>query len=71
MGVQAAHGQGVAMAFEAQAQAARVVPQVQRPGASPRVDVKAEIQKSAMEKLRKSGRPEDAAAVFRSMKLFG
>jgi len=53
------------------AQAAKTAPQVQRPGASPRTDVRAEIQKSAMAKLAKTGRIEDAAAAFRTMKIFG
>lgn len=55
----------------AAAQAAKSVPQVQRPGASPRTDVKAEIRRSAIAKVAKTGSVEDAAAAFKSMKIFG
>lgn len=62
----------LAQAAKAQAaQAANVAPPVQRPGASQRTDVKAEIRKSAMAKVAKTGSVEDAAAAFRHMKLFG
>lgn len=56
---------------EAAAQTAKPVPNVQRPGASPRTDVKAEIRKHAMSKLAKTGSVDDAAAVFKSLKIFG
>lgn len=55
----------------AAAQTAKPVPNVQRPGASPRTDVKAEIRKHAMAKLSKTGSVDDAAAVFKSLKIFG
>lgn len=51
------------------ANTAKPVPQVQKPGASPRTDVKAEIRKHAMGRLEKSGSVKDAAAVFRTMKI--
>lgn len=53
------------------AQAANVAPKVQRPGASPRTDVKADIRRAAIQKVAKTGSVEDAAAAFRSMKIFG
>lgn len=55
----------------AAAQTAKPVPNVQRPGVSPRTDVKAEIRKHAMAKLAQTGSVKDAAAAFRTMKIFG
>lgn len=51
--------------------AAKTVPQVQRPGASPRTDTKSEALKTARAQLSKTGKVEDAARVFKSLNIFG
>jgi len=51
--------------------AANVAPRVQRPGASPRNDVKADIRRAAIQKVAKTGSVDDAAAAFKQMKIFG
>ena len=47
------------------------VPKVQKPGSTTKANPNAEATHAAFERLNKSGRVDDAASVFKGMKIFG
>jgi hypothetical protein len=55
----------------AAAKAAATVPKVQKPGTTSKTNPAAEATQAAFERLSKTGRVDDAANVFKGMKLFG